>query len=130
VDHQWAYVPDLARTGIDLLDISADLPDYTVVHFQGHVASPQLGFLKLVAERAGRPELAVGRFPWWTLRVVGILDPTVRQLMELRYLFDQTVVITGKRLKQLIPSFKPTPLEESIDATLKSYGWKPAAGSG
>jgi nucleoside-diphosphate-sugar epimerase len=127
IDHQWAYVPDLARVGIDLMDLSCQLPEHTVVHYEGHVASPQKSFLQLVAKRAGRPNLAAKRFPWWLLRLVGVLDPTLRQLMELRYLFDQTVIIAGNGLKQLLPAFQPTPLEESIDETLRSYGWKPPA---
>jgi len=48
-------------------------------------------------------------------------NPVVRELFEIRYLFDDSVVLTSSRLPELLPDFRPTPLPEAIDRTLASY---------
>lgn len=119
--HQWAYVPDLARLACDLLAQGSALQPFDIVHFRGHVAASQHEFLRLVAQRAGRPDLPVRRLPWALLRLAALFDPVLRELRELRYLFDEAVVIDDPRRRQLLPGFAATPLEQSIDETLRSY---------
>jgi hypothetical protein len=41
--------------------------------------------------------------------------------MELRYLFDQSVILEGSKLRQTLPEFKDTPIAEAIRVTLESY---------
>jgi nucleoside-diphosphate-sugar epimerase len=129
--HQWAYVPDLARAAVDLLEIderqSGRLSPFEVVHFPGHVARPQRAFLETIAREAGHPEVPVQAVPWWIVRVLGIFDRQARGLLELRYLWDQSVVLTSRRLPELLPSFRVTPVEEAVRATLESYRVEAAA---
>jgi hypothetical protein len=51
----------------------------------------------------------------------GLVNPVMRELMEMRYLFEQAVVLDGARLRQLLPDYADTPLDEAIRATLESY---------
>jgi nucleoside-diphosphate-sugar epimerase len=122
IAHQWAFIPDLARAAIDLLDLAQSLAPFEVVHFAGHVANPQREFLRLVAAQAGRPELAIRRIPMWMLRVVGLWDGVVRELWELRYLFEESVVLDGAKLHRLLPGYADTPIDLAVRATLASYG--------
>lgn len=122
VDHQWAYLPDLARASVEV----ALLPDhqlssFEVVHFPGVIARPQRGFLRSVAAAAGYPDLPIRRTPWLLLRVLGIFDPTIRELFELRYLWDESVILTSHRLPSLLPGYRDTPLDDAIRETLRSY---------
>lgn len=119
--HQWAFVPDLARLACDLLAAGSVLEPFDIVHFRGHVAASQREFLQLVAQRAGRPDLPVRRLPWALLRLAALFDPVLRELRELRYLFDEAVVIDDPRRRQLLPDFAATPLEQAVDETLRSY---------
>lgn len=119
--HQWAYVPDLARTALDLLAIEESMKPYEVFNFGGTVASPQRDFLEQVAEQAGHPGLAIRVLPWSAIKLAGVFDSVVRELMELRYLYDQSVILDGSKLRRTLPDFKETPIAEAIRVTLESY---------
>lgn len=124
--HQWTFAPDLARLGVELLDRARRLEPFEVVHFRGFVAEPQRAFLTLVAREAGYPGLRPRRIPWWLLRLAGVFDPTVRELMELRYLFDEAVILDDPRRRALFPDFPSTAIEQAVRETLASYRRAPA----
>jgi nucleoside-diphosphate-sugar epimerase len=126
VAHQWAYVPDLARAAMDLLDIEAGLKAYEVFNFAGYVASPQRDFLEQVAEQAGHAGLAIRVLPWAAIKLAAMFDAMVRELMELRYLYDQSVILEGSKLRRRLPGFKETAIAEAIRLTLESYQKSPA----
>lgn len=119
--HQWAFVPDLARATVDLLDIRRMLRRYELVNFEGHVVTKQADFYHTVARLAGHPKLAVNATSWTMLRVVGMANPVVRELFELRYLWDESLILDGSKMKQLLPEFRPTPLDEAVRQTIASY---------
>ena len=120
VAHQWAYVPDLARLTVDLLGLPA-LKPFEVVHFKGNVVTTQREFLQLIATAAGKPNLRIQRLPWGLLRLVGLVDPLMREVFEMRYLFDSAVIIDDPRRRELLPDFQATPLEQAVRETLESY---------
>lgn len=121
-DHQWAYVPDLARAGVMLLDLGDRLAPFEVVNFGGHVARPQRVFLRTVAAQAGRPDLAIKRLPWWMVRAAGLFDPAVRGVLELAPLYEAPLILDDSKLRRLLPEFAPTPLEAAVKATLGGSG--------
>jgi nucleoside-diphosphate-sugar epimerase len=121
IPHQWAYVPDLARAAADLIARAKALKAFEIVNFAGHIALPARTFHQAVAAAAGHPKLAVRRVPWWLMGLVGRFKPVVHELMEMRYLFDEAVVLDDPRFRQLLPTFKATPLDAAIRETLDSY---------
>jgi nucleoside-diphosphate-sugar epimerase len=120
VPHQWAYVPDLARVTADLLE-QAELKPFEVVHFKGDVVDSQRQFLRLIARLADVPALRIRRLPWWLLRVAGLFDPLMREVLEMRYLFDRAVIIDDPHRRELLPHFTATPLPRAVQETLDSY---------
>ncbi len=117
--HQWAFVPDLARAALKLLAIEENLNAYEVFNFSGNVASPEREFLEQIAQQAGKANLAIRVLPWSALKVAAMFDATVRELMELCYLFDQSVILDGSKLRRTLPDFKETPIAEAIRVTLE-----------
>ena len=126
VAHQWAYIPDLARAAVDLLAIEDTLKAYEVFNFAGYVASPQRDFLEQVAAQAGHPGLAIRGLPWPAMKLAAMFDAVIRELLELRYLYDQSVILEGSKLRLTLPDFKETPIAEAIRVTLESYHKTPA----
>ena len=120
IPHQWAFVPDLARAALDLLDVSKRLNAFEVVHFSGYVPPTQRDFLKLIAQQAGSPDLAFRAVPWPALKVAAVLDSVIRELMELRYLFDSSVILDGSKLKRLLPGFRETPSRRPSSRLLRA----------
>jgi len=125
--HQWAFVPDLARAALEFLDIKDGLAAYEVFNFGGYVVSTEREFLEQVAQQAGHAGLAIRVLPWSALKLAAMFDATVRELMELRYLFDQSVILDGSKLNRTLPDFKETPIAEAIRLTLESYRERPAS---
>jgi len=119
--HQWAYVPDLARAAIGLLAIEDRLKPYEVFNFAGTVADPERDFLQQIAEQAGHPGLAIRVLPWSAIKLAAMFDSVVRELIELRYLYDESVILEGSKLLRTLPNFKETPIVEAIRFTLASY---------
>lgn len=121
IPHQFAYMPDLARATVDLM-LRPDAPDgFDLVHFPGHVVASLDEFGTAIARAAGRPGLRPAPVPWPLVRLAGLFDPATREVLELRYLFDESLIIDGGRLGARLPEFRPTPLDQAIRATLESY---------
>jgi nucleoside-diphosphate-sugar epimerase len=128
IPHQWAYVPDLARVGIDLLEIAGKLNPFEIVNFTGYVPRTQRDFLRYVAEQAGHPDLRIDFNPfWWRWRgVVGLFIPALRELGELDYLFENSLILDDPRRRDLLPTFQPTPIDMAVRMTLDSYAGEAA----
>ena len=119
--HEWAYAPDLARAIADLLERDEQLEPYERVHVPGHVARPHRDFCRQIATLAGRPRLPVLGRSWLAMRLASLVSPSLRELRELRYVFEVLVSLESRRLPVLVPDHRRTPLEEAIASTLSSY---------
>lgn len=121
VAHQWAYLPDLARVAVWLIDRAHRLRPWEVIHFKGHIADPQRGFLRRIAEVAEHPGLKIRRVPWWKVRLASIVNRELREALELRYLYDSSVILDDRLLSRAWPDFTPTDLDDAIAITLAGY---------
>jgi nucleoside-diphosphate-sugar epimerase len=122
--HAWAYIPDLARAFERVAAQRASLPVYEVLHFPGHTLDGET--LLRAIERAARKTrvlaattpLRRSTMPWAFLRVGALFVPMLRELVEMRYLWDTPHRLSGERLTQLIGSLPATPLEQALEASL------------
>jgi hypothetical protein len=78
-------------------------------------------FLRRVAMLAGHPALKLRVLPWWMLRLASLTNPITREILELRPLFDDALILDDPRRRALLPNFQPTALDAAIAATLASY---------
>jgi nucleoside-diphosphate-sugar epimerase len=119
--HQWAYTPDLARCAVDLLDRSDRLAAYEVVHFAGHVVPSQRAFLAMIAARAGYPGLAIRDVRWQMVENLSVRQAGLRELVELRHIYEDSLILDDPRRRQLLPNFIETSVEQAVTETLASY---------
>jgi len=124
--HAWAYLPDLARAFVMIAERRAALSAFDTLHFPGHALTGEelLAGIARSARRlgllgAGR-ELQRGNLPWGWLRAGGLLIPMWRELAELRYLWEMPHRLSGERLGKVIGAVPATPLDEAMDATLRT----------
>ena len=106
--HAWAYLPDMARAMVGLAEKRAQLGPFSAFGFEGF----NLTGRELVSamERVAGRKLKVGAMPWSAMRVIGLLAPDIREVVEMRYLWNVPHAIHGAKLAALLPDFRPTPL--------------------
>lgn len=119
--HERIFLPDLARAALDLLALGETLAAFEVVHVTPGERFTQRDYFALVARTAGHPGLKVKLMPWPLVSLIGLFNPLIREFLELRYLYDTTLLLDGAKLARLLPAFRFTPPEEAIRLTLESY---------
>ncbi|MBC2379439.1 NAD(P)H-binding protein [Pseudomonas sp. WS 5106] len=130
VAHQWAYLPDVARTMVALLERRASLDAFACFHMAGHIDRDGMQMVqaiqRVVLRRTGQ-QPSVGSFPWWLLKLAVPFVVTFRELQEMRYLWQTPLCMDNQRLVEVLGSEPHTPLEHAVEATLIGLGCVPTS---
>jgi len=125
IGHQWAYLPDVARTMVELLGRREALGAFERFHFGGHWDADGLqmaqAIQRVVARRTGTAP-RIGATPWWLLRLASPFVTTLREMMEMRYLWQRPVRMANDRLLQVLGREPHTPLDQAVEASLVGMG--------
>jgi nucleoside-diphosphate-sugar epimerase len=113
--HEFIFVPDLAETLIALSEKEDAYGRAWNVAGPGLTTTRQ--FAEMVFETVQQtPRLRVaGKF---MLRVLGLFNPLLREVVEMHYLWTTPVKLDDTRLRQLLPNLHKTPYAEGIRATI------------
>jgi len=122
VPHTWAYLPDVAETFVRLL--ATDLGAFERFQMKGH----EITGAELVAglEAAAGRRLKVNRLPWLALRLAAPFNETVREMREMRYLWETPVLLDDTRLVARLGAEPRTPLVEALRTALAGQGSLPS----
>jgi nucleoside-diphosphate-sugar epimerase len=125
VGHEWSYLPDVARTVVELLARREQLAPFARFHMAGHRdgdgTEMAAAIQRVVARRTGKTA-TVRRFPWWLVRLGSPFVTTLRELLEMRYLWRQPLRMSNARLLAVLGREPHTPLDEAIETTLAGLG--------
>jgi len=125
VGHQWAYLPDVARTMVALVQRRDTLPPFAAFHMAGHwdADGTQLAaaICRVVVSRGGaRP--TVRAFPWGLTALAAPLVPLLRELREMRYLWTTRLQMSNAKLLAELGHEPHSPLDEAVEAALEGMG--------
>ena len=124
VGHQWSYVPDVARVMVELIERRETLEPFARFHLGGHWDEDGMQMAQAVqriAQRHGmRP--ALRDFPWWLVWVAAPFVTTMRELLEMRYLWREPIRMDNARVTAVLGREPVTPLETAVEATLAGLG--------
>jgi nucleoside-diphosphate-sugar epimerase len=120
--HAWAYLPDLARAIVLLAEIEGSLPAFERVHFRGHFLSRGVEMAETVARVAGQPDLPIRPMPWWLFYVAAPFVTFMREALEMRYLWKETLQLDNAKLRRLIGEEPHTKLDRAVRETLQALG--------
>lgn len=123
--HQWSYLPDVARTMVELVQRRDTLEPFAAFHMAGHwdADGTQLAaaISRVVVKRGGaQPRL--NAFPWWLAALAAPFVPTLRELREMRYLWNTQVEMSNAKLVEALGHEPHTPLDEAVEAALMGMG--------
>ena len=125
VGHQFSFLPDVARTMVELAERRAELPAFASFHMAGHwdADGRELGrAIRRVLTRHGHAAPRLKAFPWWMVRGLSPVVATFRELLEMRYLWNEELRMDNTKLLQFLGHEPHTPLDAAIEATLSGMG--------
>lgn len=126
VGHQWAYLPDVAETMLRLVE-TVPATGFQTFHMAGQWDATGREMAEAIRTALGRPDLPVRRFPWRLVRLAAPVVPLFRELVEMRYLWQQPLRLTNAKLEAAIGPEPRTPLVAAVRDTLAGLGCLPAA---
>jgi nucleoside-diphosphate-sugar epimerase len=121
IGHQWSYLPDVARTMVELLSLRERLEPFAAFHMAGHWDADGLQMIEAIGrtiERHGAPRPKLRAFPWWLVRLASPFVATLREMLEMRFLWREPLRMSNDRLVAVLGREPHTPLEDAVEATL------------
>lgn len=122
IGHAWAYLPDLAATIVQLSRIEQRLADCEVIHFGGHWLEDGMEMTRAIKRVTNMPDLPVRRMPWFVVRLAAPFVPFLREVAEMRYLWQVPLRLDNAKLLSLLEREPHTPLDEAVGDTLAGLG--------
>lgn len=122
VGHQWAYLPDVAETMVQLIAQADRLPMFARFHIDGFYDTDGRQMADAIRRVTGKPGLRVRAFPWWLARLASPFVPLFREILEMRYLWGEAIRMDNARLVEFLGAEPRTPIDEAIRVTLESLG--------
>jgi nucleoside-diphosphate-sugar epimerase len=116
--HDFAYIPDIARAVLTLLDA----PDDAFGQVWNMPCAPTRTpreILQIGADALG-VKLRVRAVPLWLLPLMGLFVPFMREVRDVRFTFDRPYIVDGSKFTKRF-GFKVTPIEEGAKATALSF---------
>ncbi len=117
VPHTYTFLPDIGRT----LHALGTQPGLAGEVF--HVPSPPAMTTREVVAEVARQlghDVSVKPTPRALLRLVGIFNPTVRELDEMRYEFEEPFIMDASRAEERL-GLAPTPMPDALAATIEWF---------
>ena len=113
--HTYTFVPDIGRTLVELGH--RDGVTGEVWHVPNDPETRTTRELVAVAQRlVGHPGAGLRRTPDALLRVLGLWNPAVRSLWEMRYQFEEPFVVDSAKITARL-GLRATPIEHALDRT-------------
>ncbi|WP_420406984.1 NAD(P)H-binding protein [Hoeflea sp.] len=122
VGHQWAYLPDVAETMVQLFERADDLPDFARFHMEGFWDHDGLQLAAAIRRVTGKPDLPVKGFPWWMVKLAAPFNETFREIMEMSYLWREPLHLRNEQLVAFLGAEPHTPIDTAVEETLAGLG--------
>ncbi len=124
IGHQWAYLPDVAETMVQLVERAERLPAFACYHMNGFWDGDGRQMAEAVGRVAGGAA-KIGRFPWFVVPLLAPFMTVMHELKEMRYLWKVTVRMRNDKLVAELGTEPHTPIDEAVRATLIAQGSLP-----
>ena len=99
-----------------LVDRRETLPPFAVYHMKGFWDDDGTKMIGAIRRVVGRRDLKVKAFPWWLLPLAAPFSAFFRELKEMRYLWQEALLMENDRLLAAIGSEPSTPIDEAVRA--------------
>lgn len=119
IGHSWAYLPDLAAAFEKLAWHRAELGASELFHFAGHFMTPEQ--LAAAIRDAAPVPLTQAPYPWTMLKLMALAMPVIREVVKMRYLWENQMQLKDARLDALLGPEFGTPMAAAVGATIAPF---------
>ena len=119
IKHAWAYLPDSGRAIVELAEIRDNLETFEDIPFEGSSLTA-IELRDAISIQMNR-KMRITGFPWFAINAMSFFSPLMRELLEMRYLWDIEHSVDGAKLARLLPNFKPTSTREIMKDILADH---------
>jgi nucleoside-diphosphate-sugar epimerase len=116
--HDFAYVPDIARAVVSLIDAPDDAYNQAWNMPCAPIRTPR-AILRLGAD-ALQVKLKVTSIPLWSLPILGLAVPFMREVAEMSFTWDRPYEVDASKFKRRFWS-DVTPFELGVPATALAF---------
>jgi nucleoside-diphosphate-sugar epimerase len=117
VPHQSVYTNDAAEIIVRLMLQPTPSKAYTVWNYGGTTHSSVRSWFEQISALAGNP-LKIQVHSRFLLTVLGLFMPVMREVKEMFYLYENTVLLDDRTVRTLFPDFYETPMKQALTDTL------------
>lgn len=115
--HEFIFVPELGRALVAVSETEAAMGQAWNIAGPGEITVRE--FARRVYAQCDAP-LRLRVVNKMMLRVLGLFDPLMRELVEMHYLQTNPVILDDRRLRSMIPNVRKTPYDEGIRLTVEA----------
>ncbi len=117
--HTYSYIPDIGA-GLAALG-QRDGVTGEIWHLPNDPDTRSTrSLVESVFTMAGHPGGKVRSTPALLLRAVGLVNPTVRAVLEMQYLFEEPFVVDSSKITERL-GLRATPIDRALEETLATY---------
>lgn len=135
IPHQSVYTKDAAEIIVRLMLRPAS-DGYAVWNYGGRMLPSVRSWFGQISALTGKP-LNVQVYNRLTIGLMGLFVPVVREVKEMLYLYENTVLLDDAKVRALFPDFRQTPMAQALTETLTWFAkhrlkqsFTPVAGPG
>jgi nucleoside-diphosphate-sugar epimerase len=115
--HEFIFVPELGRAVVAVSESETAFGQAWNIAGPGTITTRE--FARRVFAQCGTP-LRLRVATKTMLRLFGLFNPLMRELVEMHYLQTNPVLLDDRRLRSIIPSVSKTPYDEGIRLTVEA----------
>ncbi|SEQ29162.1 Nucleoside-diphosphate-sugar epimerase [Devosia sp. YR412] len=119
IGHAWAYLPDLGRAFAKLAEQRDALGAFESFHFAGHYVTH--GALMAAITKASPAPLKVAALPWLVLYAMGLTNGVMREVVKMRYLWNNPMELVDPRLDAMLGPDFGTPFDVAVAEVVKPF---------
>jgi nucleoside-diphosphate-sugar epimerase len=121
--HTYTYIPDIGE-GLAVLGEHPDAPG-EVWHLPNDPDTKTTRqLIDIIYRQAGQPRGKLRAMPALGLRVLGLANPTLRELVEMQYQFAEPFIVDSSKIETKL-GVHATPTQQALVHTLNAYRTKP-----
>lgn len=125
IGHAWAYLPDLGRAFVAVAKQRQKLGGFENFHFAGHYQSH--GAMLAAIQAAAPIPLKAARLPWLMFQALGLAVPMLREIVKMRYLWNNPMELVDPRLDAILGKDFGTPFAQAVAAATAPFFAQKAA---